>query len=209
MLGFDADGRALSIEEKPQHPKSNYVVTGLYFYDADAASIASRLRPSQRGELEITDLNQAYLERGMLHVEQLGRGIAWLDTGSPNALLQAANFVQIVEQRPIRCCSSGRTLWAQRRCYKSQATISVRCPLRTRRDFAFTTVPPMRFMVRSVRRIISPKALPTGRIHPMPQVRQEPIIWSGPGIILMACPRSSAIVRTILGRINFRRNSSR
>jgi glucose-1-phosphate thymidylyltransferase len=99
VVGFDAEGHAISIEEKPQHPKSNYAVTGLYFYDAGAASIACRLRPSQRGELEITDLNRAYLERGMLHVEKLGRGVAWLDTGSPDALLQAANFVQIVEQR--------------------------------------------------------------------------------------------------------------
>src|SRR5262245_29389663 len=99
VVGFDADGRATSIEEKPQHPKSNYAVTGLYFYDTDVVGFASTLRPSGRGELEITDLNRAYLERGMLNVEQLGRGIAWLDTGNPDTLLQAANFVQIVEQR--------------------------------------------------------------------------------------------------------------
>ena len=99
VVGFDATGRATSLEEKPANPHSNYAVTGLYFYDARAPEIAARLRPSARGELEITDLNRAYLERGTLVVEQMGRGIAWLDTGTPDALLQAANFVQAVEQR--------------------------------------------------------------------------------------------------------------
>ena len=80
-------------------PVSNYAVTGLYFYDGEAFDIASRLRPSARGELEITDLNRAYLERGMLTVERIGRGVAWLDTGTPDALLHASNFVQIVESR--------------------------------------------------------------------------------------------------------------
>jgi glucose-1-phosphate thymidylyltransferase len=87
------------LEEKPDQPSSNYAVTGLYFYDGEAFDIASRLRPSARGELEITDLNRAYLDRGKLNVERLGRGVAWLDTGTPDALLQAANFVQIVELR--------------------------------------------------------------------------------------------------------------
>jgi glucose-1-phosphate thymidylyltransferase len=99
VVGFDAEGTATSLEEKPDEPSSNYAVTGLYFYDAEAFEIASRLRPSARGELEITDLNRAYLERGKLNVERLGRGVAWLDTGTPDALLQAANFVQIVELR--------------------------------------------------------------------------------------------------------------
>jgi glucose-1-phosphate thymidylyltransferase len=99
VIGFDADGKAMSLVEKPAEPSSNYAVTGLYFYDADALDLASQLRPSPRGELEITDLNRAYLERGKLNVERLGRGVAWLDTGTPDALLQAANFVQIVELR--------------------------------------------------------------------------------------------------------------
>jgi glucose-1-phosphate thymidylyltransferase len=99
VVGFDAAGVATSLVEKPQEPSSNYAVTGLYFYDSEAVEMASRLRPSARGELEITDLNRGYLERGKLNVERLGRGVAWLDTGTPDALLQAANFVQIVELR--------------------------------------------------------------------------------------------------------------
>jgi glucose-1-phosphate thymidylyltransferase len=99
VVGFDTEGTATSLEEKPDEPSSNYAVTGLYFYDGEAFDIASRLRPSARGELEITDLNRAYLDRGKLNVERLGRGVAWLDTGTPDALLQAANFVQIVELR--------------------------------------------------------------------------------------------------------------
>jgi glucose-1-phosphate thymidylyltransferase len=99
VVTFDEAGRAIHLEEKPKIPQSNYAVTGLYFYDSDAVAIASRLRPSQRGELEITDLNRAYLERGTLTVERMGRGISWLDTGNPDTLLQAANFVQLVEQR--------------------------------------------------------------------------------------------------------------
>ena len=99
VVSFDHTGRATSIEEKPAKPKSSYAVTGLYFYDRHAVEIAGRLRPSARGELEITDLNRAYLERGTLTVEQMGRGIAWLDTGTADSLLQAANFVQIVELR--------------------------------------------------------------------------------------------------------------
>jgi glucose-1-phosphate thymidylyltransferase len=99
VVGFDTAGVATSLVEKPAEPSSSYAVTGLYFYDGEAFEIAQRLRPSPRGELEITDLNRAYLERGTLSVERLGRGVAWLDTGTPDALLQAANFVQIIEQR--------------------------------------------------------------------------------------------------------------
>jgi glucose-1-phosphate thymidylyltransferase len=99
VVEIAADGRAVSIEEKPQDPKSNYAVTGLYFYDSKVADIAAQLKPSKRGELEITDVNRIYLERGALHVEQLGRGYAWFDTGTQESLLAAANFVETVELR--------------------------------------------------------------------------------------------------------------
>jgi glucose-1-phosphate thymidylyltransferase len=99
VVGFDALGRPTSIEEKPAVPESQYAVTGLYFYDRDAVAIARALKPSARGELEITDVNRAYLERKTLHVSKLGRGVAWLDTGTPEALLQAAQFVQTLEER--------------------------------------------------------------------------------------------------------------
>ncbi len=99
VIDFKADGQIQSIEEKPKRPKSNYVVTGLYFYDEQVVDIARDLTPSPRGELEITDVNLAYLERDELQVELLGRGIAWLDTGTHEALLQAANFIQTVQER--------------------------------------------------------------------------------------------------------------
>jgi glucose-1-phosphate thymidylyltransferase len=99
VVEFDAAGHALSLEEKPAHPKSNYAVPGLYFYDGLAPVLARSLRPSARGELEITDLNRLYLERGALRVEILGRGTAWLDTGTPDALADASQFVAVIEQR--------------------------------------------------------------------------------------------------------------
>lgn len=99
VVSFDAQGRAVHIEEKPQRPRSNYAVTGLYFYGNDVVAAAKTIRPSARGELEITDLNRLYLERGELNVELLGRGYAWLDTGTHESLLAAAHFVQVVEQR--------------------------------------------------------------------------------------------------------------
>jgi glucose-1-phosphate thymidylyltransferase len=99
VVEFDADGRAVSLEEKPQVPRSPWAVTGLYFYDNSVLDIAGALRPSARGELEITDVNRIYLERGALHVERFGRGFAWLDTGTHESLLQAAQFVQTIEER--------------------------------------------------------------------------------------------------------------
>lgn len=106
VIEFDAMGQAVSLEEKPREPKSNFAVTGLYFYDGEVVDIAKSLRPSARGELEITDINRAYLERGSLYVEHMGRGFAWLDTGTPEALLDASNFIQVVQERQgqLICC---------------------------------------------------------------------------------------------------------
>jgi len=103
---FDESGRVVSLEEKPQRPKSNYAITGLYFYDNEVVEIASNLKPSARGELEITDLNKVYLEKGRLHLEKMGRGFAWLDTGSHDALIGAANFVETMQKRQglMICC---------------------------------------------------------------------------------------------------------
>ena len=99
VVSFDAGGKAVEIVEKPAAPKSNWAVTGLYFYDHHVSEYARRVKPSPRGELEITDLNQIYLEQGTLHVERLGRGCAWLDAGMPDSLLQAATFVQTIQDR--------------------------------------------------------------------------------------------------------------
>jgi glucose-1-phosphate thymidylyltransferase len=96
---FDADGNVIGLEEKPEKPRSHYAVAGLYFYDAEVVSLARSLKPSKRGELEITDLNRLYLENKKLRLEKFGRGVAWLDTGTPDSLLQAAHFVQTIQQR--------------------------------------------------------------------------------------------------------------
>ena len=99
VVSFDADGRATTLEEKPARPRSNYAVTGLYFYDSEVVDLAAELKPSPRGELEITDLNRLYLDRGALTVELLGRGVAWLDTGTHESLIQASMFIEALEAR--------------------------------------------------------------------------------------------------------------
>lgn len=112
VVSFDVDGRVEAIEEKPARPKSNYAVTGLYFYDGNAVRLARDLKPSPRGELEITDLNRLYLEAGALTVELMGRGFAWLDTGTHNALLDAAQFVRITEERQgLKICCPEEIAW--------------------------------------------------------------------------------------------------
>ncbi len=112
VVTFDEDGQAVSLEEKPSRPQSRYAVTGLYFYDETAASIARTIHPSGRGELEITDVNRAYLERGALDVEVMGRGMAWLDTGTHESLLEAANFIETVENRQgLKICCPEETAY--------------------------------------------------------------------------------------------------
>ena len=114
VVSFDADGRAETIEEKPTAPKSNYAVTGLYFYDGDAVRLARDVQPSPRDELEITDLNRAYLDAGKLSVELMGRGFAWLDTGTHGALLDAGLYVRIVEERQgLKICCPEEIAWRQ------------------------------------------------------------------------------------------------
>ena len=112
VVEFDANQRAISIKEKPKAPKSHYAVTGLYFYDSNVCDIAADIQPSARGELEITDVNRTYLERGKLSVEQMGRGYAWLDTGTPDSLLDASNFVGTLQKRQgIKICSPEEVAW--------------------------------------------------------------------------------------------------
>ena len=112
VANFDRDGKVIDLEEKPAKPKSNYAVTGLYFYDGRASDFAASLKPSPRGELEITDLNRMYLDEGGLHLEQLGRGYAWLDTGTHQSLLEASNYIETIEARQgLRVCCPEEIAW--------------------------------------------------------------------------------------------------
>ena len=127
---FDADGRVIGLEEKPARAKSNYAVTGIYFYDGQVCDMVRELRPSPRGELEITDLNKLYLTQGNLRLERLGRGIAWLDTGTHESLIQAANFIETIEQRQgLKVCAPEEVAY-QNQWIDADALISVAEPLR-------------------------------------------------------------------------------
>jgi glucose-1-phosphate thymidylyltransferase len=127
---FAADGSVIGLEEKPARPKSNYAVTGIYFYDEQACGLAAELAPSPRGELEITDLNRRYLEQGTLRLERLGRGIAWLDTGTHESLIQAANFIETIEQRQgLKVCSPEEVAY-QHRWIDADELMAIAEPLR-------------------------------------------------------------------------------
>jgi len=127
---FDADGCVMGLEEKPTNPRSNYAVTGIYFYDERVCDLARELRPSPRGELEITDLNKLYLTRGDLHLERFGRGIAWLDTGTHESLIQAANFIETIELRQgLKVCAPEEVAF-QNKWIDAEALCAIAEPLR-------------------------------------------------------------------------------